>query len=57
LLAAAPLVWAFHHFGPSEMERDPFILFKATFAAVLGAIVTPLIGWWALMHSSRRRAT
>jgi hypothetical protein len=55
VLAAAPLVWVLASFGPAELERDPFILFKATFAAVLGAVVTPLLGWWALMHASKRR--
>jgi hypothetical protein len=48
-------VWLFSKFGPAELQRDPFILFKASFGAALGAVVTPLIGWWALMHSSKRR--
>ena len=33
-----------------------FIWFKATFAAALGALVTPLLGWWALQEASREAA-
>jgi hypothetical protein len=29
-----------------------FIVFKATFAAALGVVVTPLLGWWALEEAS-----
>ena len=30
------------------MARTPFIWFEGAFAAALGAVVTPLIAWWAL---------
>ena len=48
VLAAAPVIGAFAIAGPRELPLASFIWFKATFAAVLGAVVTPLVGWWAL---------
>jgi hypothetical protein len=52
VLAAVPVVAYLTIAGPSEMERASFIWFKAAFAAGLGALVTPLIGWWALAEAS-----
>jgi hypothetical protein len=52
VLAAAPVVVLFAAIGPAELERWRFIWFKAGFAAALGALVTPLIAWWALAHAS-----
>jgi hypothetical protein len=57
LVAAVPVVLLLSSYGPAELARGHFILFKATFAGVLGGLVTPLIGWWALMHSSRSRTS
>jgi hypothetical protein len=34
--------------GVDELGLWPFVLFKASFAAGLAAIVTPLIAWWAI---------
>jgi Fe2+ transport system protein B len=56
IVTAIPLVWALSQLGPSELARNHFILFKSIFAAILGGLVTPLIGWWALMNVSRTRA-
>jgi len=53
VLAALPVVLFFTLAGPTELERWSFIWFKAAFAAALGALVTPLIGWWALAEASR----
>jgi hypothetical protein len=53
VLAASPVVLVFALAGPTELERWSFIWFKATFAAALGALVTPVIGWWALAAASR----
>ena len=52
VLAAAPVVVLFATLGPAELERWRFIWFKAVFGAALGALVTPLIAWWALEHAS-----
>jgi hypothetical protein len=55
LLVGLPAVWALGSLDVAELSRDRFIAFKAIFAAVLGALVTPLIGWWALMRASNKR--
>jgi hypothetical protein len=53
VLAAAPVVAALSASGFSGFDGLwPFIGFKAAFAAVLAAIVTPVIGWWALVRAS-----
>ena len=54
VVTAIPVVWLLSQYGLSELQRGHFILFKATFAGILGGLVTPLIGWWALMNVSRR---
>jgi len=46
--AAVPVILVFALAGPAEMARTPFIWFEGAFAAALGAVVTPLIAWWAL---------
>jgi hypothetical protein len=56
VLAASPVVLFFTLAGPTELERWSFIWFKAAFAAGLGALVTPVIGWWALADASRADA-
>ena len=56
VVTAIPVVWLLSTFGLSELARGDFILFKAIFAGVLGGLVTPLIGWWALMNVSRGKA-
>lgn len=48
VVAAVPVILVFALAGPGEMARTPFIWFEAAFAAALGAVVTPLIAWWAL---------
>jgi hypothetical protein len=48
ILAAAPTVLIFALAGKTQLARVPFIWFEAAFAAALGAVVTPLIAWWAL---------
>ena len=53
LLAAVPVVAALSFSGFSGFAGLwPFVGFKATFAALLAAVVTPLIGWWALVRAS-----
>jgi hypothetical protein len=51
-LAAVPLVAALGFAGFAGFGLWPFIAFKASFAACLAAVVTPLIGWWALIRAS-----
>lgn len=55
-LAATPTVFGLALLGPQPLEPWPFIGFKALWAALLAAAVTPLIGWWALAQASRGRA-
>jgi hypothetical protein len=56
-LAAIPTVLWFAWAGPSELPRGSFLWFKASFAAVLAAGVTPLIAWLALASApSHERA-
>lgn len=53
LLAAVPVVAALSFLGFSGFDGLwPFVGFKATFAALLAAVVTPLVGWWALVRAS-----
>ena len=52
VLAAAPVVLVFALVGPASLSPWGFIWFKASFAAGLGALVTPLLGWWALLDAS-----
>jgi hypothetical protein len=47
-LVATPVVGAFALVGPPTLSTWTFIWFKAIFATVLGTLVTPLLGWWAL---------
>lgn len=50
--AAVPVVVFLSLAGPQEMALHAFLWFKASFAAVLAALVTPLIGWAALVSAS-----
>ena len=50
---AVPLVIVWARVGPPHLSFARFVWFKATFAAAVGAIVTPLIGWCALQAASR----
>jgi hypothetical protein len=54
VLVAVPVVVLFTYFGPSELSTARFIWFKGGFAAGVGALVTPLLGWWALVDASHR---
>ena len=53
VLVATPLVIGLTLLGPSQLSSGHFIWFKGSFAAGLGALVTPLLGWWALADASR----
>jgi hypothetical protein len=56
MLTVAPLtiavLWAL---GVQAMSLRTFVLFKATFAALLAAIVTPLIALWAITPATTCR--
>lgn len=47
-VAAPPSLWLLGHLGVDDMSSSGFIAFKAGFAALLAAIVTPLIALCAL---------
>jgi hypothetical protein len=55
VVVGAPVVGAFALVGPPQLTTRHFIWFKASFAAGLGALVTPLLGWWALHDASGRQ--
>jgi hypothetical protein len=55
-LAALPVVLLLAFFGPDPFEPGTFIWFKAAFAGLLAGVVTPFIGWWALIDASSKRA-
>jgi hypothetical protein len=57
VLVATPVVLLLPRLGVAELSRSTFIWFKASFAAGVGILVTPLLGWWALMDASRRART
>ncbi|WP_432470224.1 hypothetical protein [Amphritea sp. HPY] len=54
-VALPVLVW-WSLYGPRTLELYDFLWFKASFAAILGAGITALIAWWALLDASRRQA-
>ncbi len=48
-MAVAPLsIWALNTVHLTAMSFWSFVTFKATFAALLGAVVTPFIALWAI---------
>jgi hypothetical protein len=55
VVAALPVIAVFALAGPAELQTPSFIWFKAAFAAALGALVTPLLAWWALGRASMQR--
>jgi hypothetical protein len=55
VLTAVPVVVLLSLTGPMEMGLWRFVWFKAAFAAGLGVLVTPLLGWWALASASSER--
>ena len=55
IVVATPLVVALTLAGLRSLTPWHFVWFKGCFAAGLGALVTPLLGWWALADASRRR--
>jgi hypothetical protein len=56
LLGALPLVVALSLGNAQPFAVGSFIGFKAVWAAMLAAVATPLVGWWALAHASRTTA-
>ena len=52
LLGAGPLVVALTLGEARPFEVGAFIGFKAVWAALLAAVATPLVGWWALSRAS-----
>ena len=51
---AVPVLILWDFLGPQQLALHDFLWFKAGFAAVLGALITALIAWWALIDASRR---
>ena len=53
VFGAVPVVWALTLGQAQPFSVSDFVLFKAVWAAMLAAVVTPIIGWWALANASR----
>lgn len=53
VLAALPAIGVFALLRLDRLPRASFIWFKASFAAAVGMLVTPPLGWWALLDASR----
>lgn len=56
-LFALPVLLLWHLIGPSQLALHDFLWFKAGFAAVLGALISALIAWWALLASAEQSAS
>jgi hypothetical protein len=53
-IVAVPPIALFAQVGSAQLSRNHFIWYKAGFAAGVGALVTPFLGWWELVEASRR---
>src|SRR5262249_22322469 len=51
-LVAPPAVWALTVLDVTILSFRQFVLFKATFAAALAAVVTPVIALWAIAEGT-----
>jgi len=56
LLVSPPALWALAALGVTQQSFWGFVVFKAMFAAALGAFVTPLIALWAISGDGWQRA-
>ncbi|HEY2747808.1 MAG TPA: hypothetical protein VGL86_24465 [Polyangia bacterium] len=54
VFVATPAVILFALVGVERLPRASFVWFKASFAAGVGVLVTPPLGWWALVDASSR---
>jgi len=54
VFGALPLVWVLHLASAQPLAVPAFVAFKATWAAMLALLVTPIVGWWALANASQR---
>jgi len=53
LVLLAPIsLWALMALDHGGMRYWPFVLFKASFAAVAAAVVTPIVALWAIAESA-----
>lgn len=57
LLGAVPVLWVLTIGQAQPLPVLAFVVFKATWAAMLAAVVSPFIGWWALANASYRYGT
>lgn len=56
MLAALPVVTALSLASSGSFGLWAFVGFKAGWAALLASVVTPAVGWWALVQASREAA-
>lgn len=55
VFGAVPLVWALSLGSSQPFAVSSFVMFKAVWAAMLAAVLTPIVGWWALASASQQR--
>ena len=48
LLVSPVTIWTLHTLGVGRLEFWTFVAFKASFAAALAAVITPIVAAWAL---------
>jgi hypothetical protein len=48
LLVSPVAIWTLHTLGVDGLEFWTFVAFKASFAAALAAVITPIVAAWAL---------
>lgn len=57
IFAAFPVVWVLDLGLVEPLSVSSFVVFKASWAALLAMVVTPLIGWWALASASYKHSS
>lgn len=52
LFSAVPVVWALGVGQAQPFPVSSYVAYKAVWAAMLACLVTPVVGWWALVSAS-----
>ncbi|MEO0769888.1 MAG: hypothetical protein AAFY72_10720 [Cyanobacteria bacterium J06649_4] len=57
IFAGAPILMALSLGGSQGFALMPYVIFKGVWAALVAAVVSPLVGWWALADESHKQLT
>lgn len=52
IFAGLPVVWALTIGQVDSIPVTSLVLYKAVWSALLAAMISPVVGWWALAHIS-----